>query len=1143
MESNIFNNNEFIFKTESIVDTNSEQTPNNKINRFKINKPNVHFSRPNENYISSDSNQINFNNQDIFEYIGSNQFKYEFGSDMNNHEEQINTTEYSNSNSNSNSKSDSKSDESSDKSLDESDESDESLDQNETSTNSEDKLTENTQDIAQVLNFSSIDNINSISNNADISESGSESELDNSDSFEGLDDLEPLLEKKYFDKNLTRTRYHDEIKTLKLQYKSKIDLMILENNYQEITNLLEQGETIYQNKNDQIIRLCGNKDHIVLNGKNCCNQDCNKTLLFRALKNTNRGIKTMYYLLLKLLISQPNLRNLCKCCEENISREYLQNLEKNFVERKSNIIEDIRTKLDPKRMIELQINYLINKFMGVIGLLPCECKFTNRLYSFYQDNYLNFKETIKIYTRTIPHVIKILKIYYNIKDNHEELSLIKDSRCIHEDIRFNNLTYCLRKDYSSPSNKIINEIVMKIDILNIWILDSIKIGIHLYNQQSLEYFRYILGNLQKSDKQINLSEYFNKMYSINNELLDLNYTSNKKNIITSIVEYYDNKIEPNLTLLVSTIKSQLEIRNNKFSDRYDINDIFIYYVIESFKNNLINIGLEFLKNIKNLKYKKEIEPKIQYIFNILLSNDEISIKTKISYLKIINKNKINVIEYDILNKLIDIKLGDKIILEFNKNENSLFNINDYKNAEYILTIIKRCIGNNKVNILDYVLYNLDSNIKSFNINPLIIYLIHIPKRTIGLPYIDKEYEYIGLLQTIVKYNYKMDIEIQDDKIDNSIGLLEYCINYELTHSAKILIENKIKLEAKILIKCIENLSHIILGYILKANPNLLQTLFSDLTLINYFFQYIENKNIHNDIIMRFILKIINPILKYRSDNLVYLVNYQDENNELFGMKILNSKLENKNKIIIFSLLKDLIDPLKVNIYKKGSINTCNFPIILHSMLLNQVEITYIFLNNLFKNKIIKKINTNLNNTIFDYYHTNKDIELNFVPLILKFIQDNYKNNFNDDLYTNKNVILESDANAIELVLFTIGLSLYFCKNLLNKEEQILNYDNKILNEKIEKSQIKKTEKNRVLNKIKNRLIKEPNGYLEITVDSNVNNVLETDTIINENKKDLKRNKNIWISSTKNSETLNRRYSTDSSRSSKSSISESEIFFN
>ena len=44
----------------------------------------------------------------------------------------------------------------------------------------------------------------------------------------------------------------------------------------------------------------------------------------------------------------------------------------------SNINENIQTKLDPKILLELQINYLINKFMNIIGLLPCECKFKNK---------------------------------------------------------------------------------------------------------------------------------------------------------------------------------------------------------------------------------------------------------------------------------------------------------------------------------------------------------------------------------------------------------------------------------------------------------------------------------------------------------------------------------------------------------------------------------------------------------------------------------------------------------------------------------------------------------------------------------------------------------------------------------------------
>jgi hypothetical protein len=143
--------------------------------------------------------------------------------------------------------------------------------------------------------------------------------------------------------------------------------------------------------------------------------------------------------------------------------------------------------------------------------------------------------------------------------------------------------------------------------------------------------------------------------------------------------------------------------------------------------NNINFGLEFLKFIKHITFKNDYYNKIEYIFNTLLSNETISMDIKISYLKIINKNKINVIQYDIVDKLLNINSGDKIILEFNKEENSLFNIDDYKNNVYISDIIKKCIINNKENILDYVLFNLENSIINFKINPIMIYLLNIPK--------------------------------------------------------------------------------------------------------------------------------------------------------------------------------------------------------------------------------------------------------------------------------------------------------------------------------------------------------------------------------------------------------------------------------
>lgn len=1030
-------------------------------------------------------------------------------------------------------------------------------------TNSDDTISEKQENSNQSDNFYNYidstqfgyDNISDKLGNQEESEEETEEELNESiksdtlDELDNIEDLEDLLEKKYVIQNLLKNKYHDEVKKIKKIKKSHntLDDILLDNNYEKIINLLEQGQTIYHSSNNLIIKLCGNKNcKICLNSNNklkgkITNKECNKTLLFKSVNNTNRGIKTLYYLLLKLLIVQPNLRNLCKCCEDFASKEYLNSLDKNFIDKKSNIIEDIKTRLEPKKILELQINYLINKFMNIIGLLPCECNFKNKLYNFYPDNYLNFKETIKIYTKTIPQVIKILKMYYNIKDNHEELSLINESRCIHEDIRFNNLTYCKKKKYSNTNQKIILEIIMKIDIINTWVLESIKICIHLYNQQSLEYFRYILYNNQnkeldpsnqsefdrfKNEKQKNLSEYFNKIYSINNELLDLNYECAKKNIITSIIDFYNKNDENNLINLVLIIKNQIEIRNIRSSDRYDLNDIFIYYVIESFKNNLINLGLEFLKHIKNLKLKKELEPKINYIFNTLLSNEDISIKTKVSYLKIINKNKINVIQFDIINKLIDIKNGDTMILEFNKNENSLFNIDDYKNNDYIFNIIKRCVTNNKVNILDYVLSNLDTSIKSYKIQPIIIYLIEIPKNN-GSNYIDNEYEYIRLLDIILKYEKNLDIYINDEKNDQNIGLLEYCINNNLNMSARLLINKNIKLDSILLIKCIENQNHIIFEYIINSNYKLIKIIYMNFTIINFMLYNLTNKNVHQDILMRFLIKILNPIIKYKSDNLISILNYQDEINELFGFKLLNSKLDDKNKIIIFSLVKDLLDPLKINTYKNHAINTYNFPLIVYSMLLNQVEITYMLLNNLFKNRVIKKISSNTNSTIFNYYHSNEDININFVPIILKFIQDKLLNNFDENKYINSKIILESDSNSIELILLLTGFIIYFYIKM-----------NKI------KSNNLSIPKNKFISKSYDE---NGNGYVEITVDSHVNNLLDTESVVNKELNVEKQellvekvnkygnfNKNIWISSNN---------LTNSTNDNSSSISESNIYFN
>ena len=804
-------------------------------------------------------------------------------------------------------------------------------------------------------------------------------------------------------------------------------------------------------------------------------------------------------------------------------------LEKKFIDKQQNNDKENNNNLDNKIIFELEVNYLINKFMSILGLLPCECKFKNKYHNFYKDNYFNFKETVKIYMRTIPQVIKMLKIMFKIKDNNEELHLMKDSRCIHEDIRFYNLSYCKKKKYENINLKVINEIIMNLDILNNWIIDSIRISIHLYNQQSLEYFRFILTNNKcssefRTDNKLvidrgaedmrRISSMFEKIYSKNNDLLDLTYSSNKKNIISSILEYLEykkstlnslnsmnfkrrmlsEKHDNNILELINIIIKQLYYRNNNSKEKYDINEILLNYIIECLKNNNVLLGFEFIKYVKELKYKKEYQEKLEYIFNTILEDENILINTKISYLKIINKNKINIIQYDIVNKLIENKLGDKIIIQFNKDENSLFTIiNNYKNNNYIKEIIKKCIINKRINILDYVLYNLDSIIKGFKINLITLYIKNIIT--------EFEYDYIELLKIILKYKYK-DI----DNLENNNTII-YCIENKLTLSSILFIKNNFIRNIEIteensnnlLLNCIEIQNHIIAGYIIDKYPLIIRKKHDNQNILNYLFNLYSNEKISNsNVLMRFIIKIIKPIITNKiNDN---MINYQDSINELIGFKILKSKLKSSDKIILFNLLKDIINPLLID---KISI-TKNIPLILYSVLLDEYEITFIMLNNLFKNNIINKVNKDSStNTIFNYHineniNNSPNININFIPIIFKYIKDNH-NEFNNLEENNKILSLEIDIYTLKYIIICIECTVY----LLSINNNLITNNKKI-----------KYNKNINLEEDNNLNSMESNKYTELTCNNNnifkkYNNLTSDNNDYNHYKDNINNTK-IWL---------------------------------
>ena len=562
------------------------------------------------------------------------------------------------------------------------------------------------------------DNLSKKSDIYDISENGSEDNV-NIESDIYNTEYQDQIYNKYMKNSIKLFKFADELKDTLKKSNNIFENAINKNIFIETKKCIDNGSTIYCINKNKISKICSTNGCTNIK----CEKKCYTNTIYKSLRNFNRGIKTIYNILFKLLLVNPVFRNQCKCCENKHYTIYLLELEKNFNLRKNNLSSQItNNNFDQIKILELQINYHINKFMNIIGMLDCECKFKDKYLNYYPYNYLNFSDVIKIYTKTIPQLIKLLKTYYDIKDNHEELYLIDNIRCIHEDIRYNNLTYCLKKKYPQSVKKNICEYVMRLDLINDWMIESIKISILMYNQQSLEHFIYTIQN-----KPSQLLQYFDKIYQLKNEYIDLNYNSNKNNMMNIILDNYTNIDIIKSDNIVENIIKQLEYRN-KFNKK-NINEVLIEYILNSILKKNIIFGFKFLKYIIKIKNTTN-EVGLENIFNCLLNNDILSIDKKISYLKIINKNKINIIEYDFVNKLIDIEIGDKIILEFNKEENTLFNIKDYKNENYIGNIIKKCIVNKKVNIIDYVLFNLNSIIENLEINPILIYLTNIKKKII-----------------------------------------------------------------------------------------------------------------------------------------------------------------------------------------------------------------------------------------------------------------------------------------------------------------------------------------------------------------------------------------------------------------------------
>jgi hypothetical protein len=873
---------------------------------------------------------------------------------------------------------------------------------------------------------------------------------------------------------------------------SELFKLVSKNNYQEIKKYFKLGNTLFKsNKLESNIII---KSLCVKNNCVSC-KTCYKTPVYLSLRNTNRGIKTIYYYLLKLLIIKKNFRILCECCKNKKHSLFIERMDELYKNKNYDEILQVANSCDSKEKMELEISFYINKFMKILGFLDCECKYAEHKKIHYSEKFLNFSSIYELYLTTIQELIKLLKKYYSINENNEELYLIDENRCIHEDIQYYGmLKYCTKKnDKKINLIRNENELVMKIENANIWTVKSIQINILLLNEQNLELFNYeLLGNYNQG------SDYkciFDKLYKTNNVFINLDHKLENQGIIKTILK---SKLpEQKMMNIISSFINQYKVRNRK---KKSFENTMINYTKESIEEENYIMGAEFMKEIlnsSNIEKSPQTDMILKYIFDKIIATEKLTIENKISFLKIINKNKINVCEYDFIYNLIDYKNGDDIILGFDKYSNNMFKIKNYDVDIYIKEIIKKCITSIKINILDYVLYNLKDKINYYKIDPVNIYLTNIKKKEkSGNIFRTFEYKYVHLLQIILKYE-QHDNNLKNTKYDNYYSAINYCIEHHLVQSAKLFIENKfIKNDKKLLEKCIIKNNHIIAESIISGNPQLVEINYDNLNLLNFiFFKSMPSGFSDDNSIVQFIKKILHVIIHENIDT--DILNYDDEYNKSFGFLLLGcDKIQTKNKIYLFNYAKELIDPMKINNYydrEVSRINTKNIPLVLYSCLMEEYEITFILLNHLILHDMLDR-NKKESDSLFDNYCRNDKININIIPVVIKYLKDNndYHENFDENDIGGVNNFLDTDLYPLVIVLICMKMLCAYLKIIYENYKNIrlaLNKNN--LCNRQNKQNIF------INNNTKNKNDNENNKYEEIEIKNKFKNTLfDTDSNIN-----------------------------------------------
>ena len=407
--------------------------------------------------------------------------------------------------------------------------------------------------------------------------------------------------------------YCHELESLNNKDITELDKLILYNNYNNVLNTIQSGETLYRNN-----KICNGlynyktKQH----PKQCKPNVCYRNSLYYAIRNNCRSYSTIIKLLIDIIHHIPQLRQLCKCCKTN-------------------------TLLDEKF---LSINTSINQLLYSTWFLKCECIDKYKFNQYYADDFLNFKQINELFCMYMSSILfffgnQLKLVEYIVAENN--VSLVSYDFCLHEYMK-KYITQCEHLNETSDEFNFdtIKHLIVDLKHTFEWYEENSKICILLLNQQSIETLNYyIKHNIKQLDVSLidKLYEgiYIDIDYCLENtSCIDLCVSKGLYDVTNRLIEYNVTKL--NMTVFLESIKntnyntcfSCLDILDTNKLNTYNgdlLYDVITSYMDEPLKCNYINELLD----------KNYISHQMNDIFNICIQciSDHDIIKRMITYVK------------------------------------------------------------------------------------------------------------------------------------------------------------------------------------------------------------------------------------------------------------------------------------------------------------------------------------------------------------------------------------------------------------------------------------------------------------------------------------------------------------------------------